>query len=118
MDSAEYPSLLALMRAHSQLASDARRIERVVDGYLADGRFDHVERLFRAATVDDWQAISLAARQLAQPVAEEPAPEVAAAARELVRTIRRNRPTRRSAVLLGELLQACRTLQERRRAAS
>jgi len=60
MDTNQYPSLPNLSQMHSRLASNSRRVEAVVDSQL-----DGIERLFSAATAEDWEAVAKATRYLA-----------------------------------------------------
>lgn len=113
MDSSEYPSLLSLMLAQTQLANDAYRVGQIIDGLL-----DDVERLFRAATRQDWEVIARITRRLARRQTLQTGEAVIAAARQLSRTIRKDRPTKHSPQLLAELLQACRDMRSQQRVAS
>ena len=113
MDAAEYPSLPSLASCHAQLAADAFRVERLIDAHL-----DEVERLFRAATAGDWDAVARIARSLATRPADPQNAEVVVAAKALSRDFRRDRPTRAAESHLNLLLQACRELKERQASGS
>ena len=65
VDTNEYPSLGRLARMNAQLAAQSARVEAIVAAQL-----DNVERLFRAATNHDWEAVARVSQDLArQPAA-------------------------------------------------
>lgn len=112
MDSSSYPSLLSLLHAQARLAADVHRVGAIMDGLL-----DDVERLFRAATRQDWDVITAVTRRLAKSRPADTNVQVVAAAKLLSRSIRKSRPIGDAPVQLAALLQACRDLQEHRRVA-
>ncbi|HYO26147.1 MAG TPA: hypothetical protein VEQ85_14495, partial [Lacipirellulaceae bacterium] len=60
MDTHDYPSLGRLAGLNAQLAVQSRRVESIVAAQL-----DVVERLFRAATKQDWPSVARASETLA-----------------------------------------------------
>ncbi len=60
MDTTDYPSLAQLSRLNAQLAVHCARVDAIINGQL-----DVVERLFRAATDRDWDAVARASQDLA-----------------------------------------------------
>lgn len=103
MDTSDYPSLAQLSRLNSQLAVERARVDAVINGQL-----DMVERLFRAATKQDWDAVARASQALAlEPVNEENGAVVQTAWR-VYESLRRDPSGGKSASKLAALLAACR----------
>ncbi len=65
MDTSHYPSLPYLGQVNARLRRNNHRVEAAIDAQL-----DEIERLFHAATVEDWSAIADASRELADSVPE------------------------------------------------
>ena len=110
MDTTDYPSLPNLVRMHSRLAADSRRVQAVVEAQL-----DAIEQLFYATTAEDWQGVAQASKLLSELAPEEIGTEVVNEARlvyeEMTHPVSEMRPPRH----LEQLLAACRTARSRRR---
>lgn len=109
MDDSQYPSLPNLALLHAQLARDSRRVEKLVDSQL-----DEIERLFSAATTEDWEAVARATRSLADLTPDQIGEEVLYTARQLSREIRRSKSHSKKPKHLTSLLNACRAERRRR----
>ncbi len=110
MDASDYPSLGRLARLNAQLAVQASRVEAVVATQL-----DGVERLFRAATNRDWDAVSRVSREIAsQPISAETTAIVESAGK-LCEALRRDPSGSKAARPLAKLLGACRAAKTRKR---
>lgn len=108
MDTTDYPSLAQLSRLNAQLAMHCTRVDAVINGQL-----DVVERLFRAATDHDWEAVARASQDLAlQPVNGENSAVVQTAWR-VCEALRRDPSGGRAASKLAALLSACRATKTR-----
>jgi hypothetical protein len=108
VDKSAYPSLGRLAQLNAQLAAQAARVEHAVAAHL-----DEIERLFRAATTRDWQAVDRASRELAaKPINGENAALVHSAGK-VCEALRRD-PSGAGAVRpLAKLLAACRAVKKR-----
>lgn len=108
MDTSDYPSLAQLSRLNAQLAVHCSRIDAVINGQL-----DVVERLFRAATDHDWEAVARASQDLAlQPVDSENTTIVQSAWR-VCEALRRDPSGGKAGSKLAMLLSACRATKAR-----
>jgi hypothetical protein len=108
MDLTEYPSLGRLARINAQLLADNQAVATVVDGQL-----DDIERLLRAATDRNWEAVL----RLSEELADQPrkgADKVARFARKVRDTLHRDPSGRKTSKPLGDLLAACREARLRR----
>jgi len=103
MDSSDYPSLGWLARASAQLALQNLQVLAIVDAHL-----DDFERLFRAATDGDWDAVLHASERLASRWNERIDEAVVRAARNVCQAVRRDPSGVQAAQSLSELLAACR----------
>lgn len=110
MDTSDYPSLAQLSRLNAQLAIHCARVDAVINGQL-----DVVERLFRAATEQDWDAVARASQALAlEPVDAENSAVVQTAWR-VYESLRRDPSGGKAASKLAALLAACRAKKPRSR---
>lgn len=109
----EYPSLGGLARANAQLRVQSRRVETVVEAQL-----DGVERLFRAATAGDWNALARVSDELSSQPPDAQNKAVVRSACKVCDLLRRDPTGRRASRKLAELLHACHMTKARRRAAS
>ncbi len=107
MDTNKYPSLPNLSQMHSRLASNSRRVEAVVDGQL-----DGIERLFSAATAEDWEAVAKATRYLADLEPDQIDGDVIRTARQLSQEIGSASDVKRPKHL-ASLLEACRVVRKK-----
>jgi hypothetical protein len=104
VDEIGYPSLANLAWMNAQLAVEARRVESLVDAQL-----DEVERLFRAAASQDWDAIARATRDLASRRINPANKVLVQSARGVRDALRRDPSGGRASLRLAELLAACRS---------
>jgi hypothetical protein len=108
VDTSEYPSLGRLARLNAQLAVQAARVEAVVAAQL-----DHIERLFRAATNHDWEAVGRVSRELAsQPINADNSSLVQSAGK-VCEALRMDPSGAKAGRPLARLLDACRTIKSR-----
>jgi hypothetical protein len=108
MDTSDYPSLSQLARLNAQLASHCARVDAVINAQL-----DSVERLFRAATRLDWDAVARASHDLArQPINGENHAVVQSAWR-VCEALRRDPSGTKAKSGLSALLSACRSAKTR-----
>jgi hypothetical protein len=109
LDTTDYPSLLQLARLNAQLAVHCARVDAVVNAQL-----DSVERLFRAATNLDWEAVARASQDLAkQPINGENNAVVQSAWR-VCEALRHDPSGQKAGGRLAALLSACRAAKSRR----
>jgi len=107
MDTSDYPSLPNLSRLHSRLARDGRRVEQIVDGHL-----DNVERLFRASTIGDWDAVAKVSGQLAALKPHQASNDVVHKAKLVSDELQGLPSGTRKPKHLADLLAACRELRK------
>jgi hypothetical protein len=107
VDASEYPSLGRLARLNAQLAVQAARVEAVVAAQL-----DAVERLFRAATNRDWDAVGRASRELASQPANRDNSALVQSAGKLCEALRLDPSGSKAARPLAKLLDACRAAKK------
>lgn len=112
MDTSKYPSLPNLSQMHSRLASDSRRVEAVVDGQLGE-QLDEIERLFSAATAEDWEAVAKATRYLADLEPDQIDGNVIRTARQLSQEIGSATSDVKRPKHLASLLEACRAVRKK-----
>lgn len=108
MDTTDYPSLGRLALINAQLARQNRAIENVVEEQL-----DHVERLFRAASISDWPAVLRIGEQLVAELQNPADLPVVRSAQQLCDLLRRDPSGSKASMRLAELLSACRTAKRR-----
>lgn len=104
MESTDYPSLGNLARMSAQLAVHGRRVEALVDEQL-----DEVERLFRAAASQDWDAIARASADIAGRKVDPVNKALVQTARKVRDALRRDPSGARASTRLAELLSVCRS---------
>lgn len=109
MDTGDYPSLGRLAQFNAQIAAQNARVAAVVDIQL-----DPVERLFRAAAEDDWQAAIELSEQLAVQLAESEDQSLIAAAQDFRQALRCDPSGAMAKRPLAFLLAACREAKLRR----
>jgi hypothetical protein len=103
LDSTDYPSLGRLARLNAQLAVQAARVDAVVASQL-----DSVERLFRAATNRDWEAVGRASRELAGQPADRANATLVQSASKVCEALRRDPTGAKALRPLAKLLDDCR----------
>ncbi len=108
MDTNKYPSLPNLSQMHSRLASNSRRVEAVVDEQL-----DGIERLFSAATAEDWEAVAKATQYLADLEPDQIDGNVIRTARQLSQEIGSATSDVKRPKHLASLLEACRAVRKK-----
>lgn len=108
MDTNDYPSLGRLAHLNAQLAVQSRRVDAIVTAQL-----DNVERLFRAATTHDWQAVAHASRALANQPVEGENEAVVRAATLVCDALRRDASGAKAMRPLAKLIDACRVVKKR-----
>jgi len=108
MDKSEYPSLPNLAQLHARLAANNRRVASVVDAQL-----DGIERLFSAATAEDWEGVAAATRYLANQNDERIGGDIVRQAKELCEELKRSQPRAKPPKNLAGLLTACRAAVSR-----
>lgn len=109
MDTTDYPSLSRLARTNAQLFVDNLAISMVVEGQL-----DSVDRLFRAATNRDWEALLRLSEELASELQDRADKSMVKSARKLRDSLERDPSGARATRPLAELLAACREAKIRR----
>jgi hypothetical protein len=108
VDTTDYPSLGRLARLNAQLAVQAMRVEAAVAAQL-----DGVERLFRAATRRDWDAVQRVSQELAaQPVSGDNEALVRSAGK-VCEALRLDPTGGHAARPLAKLLDVCRAAKRR-----
>lgn len=107
MDTSEYPALPRLNLIHARLASNSRRVEAVVDSQQ-----DSIERLFIAATKEEWSTVAEISQYLAQLRPEQVGFEVIRQAHHVVNELAHSR-NQYKPNHLGKLLTACRLVRHR-----
>jgi hypothetical protein len=110
MDTTNYPSLPNLARIHARLATDARRVEQIVEQQL-----DIIERLFHATIAEDWLGVASVTRILANLKPEEASPEIINEARKLYQELIHDATGLKHPKHLTGLLEACRAVRTRTR---
>ena len=108
MDNNDYPSLPNLSQIHARLASQSRRVEKVVDCQL-----DGIERLFSATMAEDWEAVAKATKYLAGLEADQIDISVIQSARQLSQEIGRAVSGVKQPKHLASLLEACRAVRKK-----
>ena len=108
MDASDYPSLSRLARLNAQLAANSVRVSAIVNAQL-----DSVERLFRAATAHDWDAIARVSGDLAKQPVDDHNSAVVRSAAKVCESLRRDPSGAKAAGRLATLLSACRTAKAR-----
>lgn len=103
MDLSEYPSLSRLAVFSAKLASQNRQVEAVVDAQL-----DEVERLFRAVSERDWDAVLRLSEQLAGQPKDRADKAVVRSARKVCDALVRDPSGAKARRGLDALLDACR----------
>ncbi|HEX6963289.1 MAG TPA: hypothetical protein VF175_15585 [Lacipirellula sp.] len=109
MDLSEYPSLGRLARMNAQLLAHNQTVATVVDGQL-----DDVERLLRAATDGNWDALLRLSEELAEQPHDRADNTVVRSARKVRDALRRDPSGGKASEPLSELLAACRVAKQRR----
>lgn len=109
MDTTDHPSLGRLSILNAQLAVQNRRVDALVNAQL-----DHIERLFRAATSHDWQAVEKASRELAKQPAEGENAAVVRAAGQVCDALRLDATGAKASRPLAKLIYACRVVKTKR----
>ncbi len=107
MDTSEYPSLPNLNRLHARLAANSRHVEAVIDSQL-----DGIERLFSAATAEDWSAVAEASRYLSCLKPGRVGIEVIREARYVFDELRHEAGETKQPKHLQKLLAACRVARK------
>jgi hypothetical protein len=103
LDSTDYPSLGRLARLNAQLAVQAARVDAAVAAQL-----DSVERLFRAATNRDWDAVGRASRELAGQPPNSANAALVQSASNVCEALRCDPTGAKAQRPLARLLDACR----------
>jgi hypothetical protein len=103
VDANDYPSLGRLARLNAQLAVQAARVDAAVASQL-----DSVERLFRAATTRDWEAVGRASRELASQSANHTNATLVNSASKVCEALRLDPTGAKALRPLAKLLDACR----------
>ena len=109
MDTSDYPSLGLLARLNAQLLVHNQAVAAVVDVQL-----DDIERLFRAATQHDWQAVLTLGEQLVGNLEDRADKPVVRSARKVCNALRGDPSGAKAVRHLPELLAACREAKLRR----
>jgi hypothetical protein len=109
VDLTEYPSLGRLARMNAQLMAHTQAIAMVVEGQL-----DEVERLVRAASDRNWDAVRRLSEELAEQPHDRADQAVARSARKVRDALHRDPSGRKAGQPLGDLLAACREARLRR----
>jgi hypothetical protein len=107
VDANDYPSLGRLARLNAQLAAQGARVQSIVASQL-----DEVERLFRAATSQDWEAVARASRELSQST-ESTDRAIVRSAGKVCEALRRDPSGTKARLPLAQLLDACRAAKKR-----
>jgi hypothetical protein len=110
VDTSDYPSLGSLARLNAELLVHNRAVAAVVDAQL-----DEIERLLRAATEHDWDAVLKLGEQLVSILEDRADKPVVRSARKVCSALRSDPTGRKAARHLPELLSACREAKLRRR---
>lgn len=103
MDTSDYPSLARLADLNAQLARQGARVDAIVTAQL-----DSVERLFRAATTRDWDAVARASDALARQADATDNRAISKSARAVCDALRLDPSGVKATPRLNELLNACR----------
>lgn len=107
MDTSDYPALPKLNQVHARLASNSRRVEAVVDSQQ-----NSIERLFTAATEEDWSTVAEISQYLLNLRPEQVGFEVLRQAHHVVNELEHSgnqyQPSH-----LSKLLAACRQVRHR-----
>ena len=109
MDTTDYPSLSQLARLNAQLAMHCARVDALINAQL-----DSVERLFRAATNLDWDAVARASHDLARQPADGENSAVVQSAWRVCEALRHDPSGQKAQSRLAALLSACRAVKSRR----
>ncbi|HMP07125.1 MAG TPA: hypothetical protein PJ982_12300 [Lacipirellulaceae bacterium] len=107
MDTTDSPSLGRLAHLNAQLAVQAARVDALVAAQL-----DQVERLFRAATAHDWDAVGRLSRELAQRTDGREQAAISRTARKVCEALGRDPSGGKAAAPLAKLLDACRSAKK------
>lgn len=110
MDTSEYPSIAQIRRMNAQLAADAARVEALITAQL-----DYVERLVRAASNHDWDAVARASDALARQAEAAQDRTLSKSARAMCDALRRDPSGAKAERTLTELLGVCRDKKLRSR---
>ena len=110
MDTTDYPSFDLLARMNAQLAANSARVDAIVSAQL-----DSVERLFRAATTRDWDAVARASDALARQAEATQNRALSRSARAVVEALRLDPTGTKASRPLSDLLSACRAAKLRSR---
>ena len=108
MDTSDYPSLPNLSQLHARLAANSRHVEAVIDS-----QFDGIERLFSAATAQDWNAVAEASRYLAKLQPDHLGREIVHEARQVFEELSHASDQTPHPKHLDSLLAACRAVRKR-----
>ena len=106
MDTSDYPSLPNLAQVHARLAANSRRVEALVDSQLHG-----IERLLRASTEGDWNAVAETSRYLSELDPEEVGIELVKQARRVCQELSRRSSAKKRPKHLSGLLDACRSVR-------
>jgi hypothetical protein len=109
VDTSDYPSLGLLARLNAQLLAHNQAVAAVVDVQL-----DDIERLFRAATQRDWQAVLTLGEQLVGNLEDRADKPVVRSARKVCNALHGDPSGAKAVRHLPELLAACREAKLRR----
>ena len=109
MDTSDYPSLGLLARLNAQLLVHNQAVAAVVDAQL-----DDIERLFRAATQRDWQAVLKLGEQLVSNLEDRADKPMVRSARKVCNALHGDPSGAKAMRHLPELLAACREAKLRR----
>jgi hypothetical protein len=81
---------------------------------VVEGQLDSLDRLFRAATDLDWEALLRLSEELASELQERADRAIVKSARKLCEALRREPSGAKAKRQLGDLLTACRAAKVRR----
>jgi hypothetical protein len=110
MDTTAYPSLGRLAVINAQLRANNQLVGAAIEAQLDDG-----ERLLRAATSRDWQAVLKLSEELVALPKDRADKAVVRSARKVRDALQRDPSGVNAARSIGHLLAACRDAKLRRR---